>query len=492
MLRRHKPSCLRIAATALILATLSLAVPASAVSATRTYFASNVHCGVATFKLVGLKPTTVRAARVTLGQRRARVKPAVVRRAARYGMLRLRLSTLRWTRVRTHTRRRAERHAKPARRVRHTRCRKTRARQARVRRKRPKLTVTTSDPAKSADPTPSPSPTTSPGSGPLKWAPPAQSNPTTINVPVSGGTWNLAATQDATLVLPTNQVVTGRIQVNGGRHIRLIGGKMDGSGITGTSGLAAAALVFNDMGGPSPAVQPTVFIEGLHMDLSARTDKDLIWVGGWNSSTNRTTWARPRLYLQNSLLQGANWSGGSQHPDNLQKNTPFQGVKAYQVTSESVYQGFFLPTQEGPDASVGGGWAQGGAPDNELERANFRVRNETKVGYLLWLNWDSSASTSQVWPPVPLPHTLLGPDVWVNGRTTDTLANNLVWPRQNTVGVNGDPSRDVSLIPAGDGLSGTWRPDALIDGTIHKGTPPVGDFCPAGCAGLGYVSPGYL
>jgi beta-glucanase (GH16 family) len=178
MLARRKPSCLRAAAPALILATLSLALPASAVSATRTYFAVNVHCDIATFKLVGLKPASVRAARVTLGQRDAPVKPAVVRRAARRGTLRLRLSTLRWTRVRTQTRRhaerrdkprraerrakprRTERHAKPARRDRHTGCRTKRARQAGVRRKGPKLTVVTPDAPNSTDSPPQPAPTT--------------------------------------------------------------------------------------------------------------------------------------------------------------------------------------------------------------------------------------------------------------------------------------------------------------------------------------------
>jgi hypothetical protein len=170
MVRRRKPSCRRIAATALILGTLSLALPTSAVSATRTYSAVNVHCGIATFKLVGLKSATVRAARVTLGQRDARVKSAVVRRAARRGTLRLRLSTLRWTslRARTHkrrtaTRRRAERHAKRARREKHTGCRGTRAQQAQVRRrKRPKLTVIISDPPNSTDPTPDPPTSTDP------------------------------------------------------------------------------------------------------------------------------------------------------------------------------------------------------------------------------------------------------------------------------------------------------------------------------------------
>ena len=112
----------------------------------------------------------MRSARVTLGQRGARVKPAVVRRAARRGTLRLRLSTLRWTslRPRTHrrrtaNRRRAERHAKRARREKHTGCRNTHAQQAQVRRrKRPKLTVIISDPPTSTDPTPDPPTSTDP------------------------------------------------------------------------------------------------------------------------------------------------------------------------------------------------------------------------------------------------------------------------------------------------------------------------------------------
>jgi Polysaccharide lyase len=168
MLRRRKPSCLRIAAAALILATLSLALPASAVSATRTYVAVNVHCDIATFKLVGLKPATVRAARVTRGQRAARVKPAVVRRGARRGTLRLRLSTLRWTslRTRTHKPRTATRRDGPrdTRRAhtRRQRCGNTGARTAHVRRKRPKLTViTTADPAPPPPPPPPPSSTCS-------------------------------------------------------------------------------------------------------------------------------------------------------------------------------------------------------------------------------------------------------------------------------------------------------------------------------------------
>jgi hypothetical protein len=151
MRRRRKPSCL----VALILATLSLALPASAVSATKTYVAVNVHCDIATFKLGGLDPATVRAARVTLGRRAARVKPAVVRRAARRGTLRLRLSTLPWrgARTRAHQRRTGKRRhgARATRRG----CRNTRARQAQVRRrKRPNLTVTTTDPA---PPPPAPS-----------------------------------------------------------------------------------------------------------------------------------------------------------------------------------------------------------------------------------------------------------------------------------------------------------------------------------------------
>ena len=166
MLRRRKPSCRRIAATALILATLSLALPASAVSATRTYSAVNVHCGLATFKLVGLKPATVRAARVTLGQRRRASSPqssAVPLAAARYGYacprsggpVCARGSTRGSTGGGPPTRRRAERHAKRARRDKHSGLREhARAAGPVRRRKRPKLTVIISDPPDSTDPAP--------------------------------------------------------------------------------------------------------------------------------------------------------------------------------------------------------------------------------------------------------------------------------------------------------------------------------------------------
>lgn len=329
----------------------------------------------------------------------------------------------------------------------------------------------------------------------LPWAPPIQSSPTVITVPTTGGSYTFADTEDFILELSASSVTTGRIVTTGGRHGRLIGGKMDGSTHTDGGGTSAdVALYIGDMGGQSPVVQPTMFIEGLHVDYSAKTDKDLIWVAGWNSATlaNRSQWARPRLYLQNTLLQGSAWSGGGFHPDLLQKTGPLQGVKAYQVTGEFQYQGFFLAPQEGPDASVGGGWAQGGSPDNEFSRVNFRVRSNTRAAYALWLNWDDNASTSQEWPPIPMPYTLLGRDVWVSGKTGDTLGVNLVFPRENTVGVNGDPTRDVSLVTAGGDTSGTWVTDALIDGTILHGDPPEGDFCVAGVnCGLGYVSPGY-
>jgi hypothetical protein len=171
MFRRPKPLCPRLVVALLILATLCLAVPAPAVSASRTYVAEHVRCDVAIFKLVGLQASAVKAARVTRGRSHAHVKLADVRRAARRGTLRLRLSKLRWRRTRrtaphrhgrrgtrrAHTRRRGERDRKRAGRAKETGCRKARARPAGVRRKRPKLTVITTDPPISTDPVPPPS-----------------------------------------------------------------------------------------------------------------------------------------------------------------------------------------------------------------------------------------------------------------------------------------------------------------------------------------------
>jgi hypothetical protein len=156
----RKPSRLHLAAPALVLATLSLALPAPAVSATRTYSPVKLRGDIAVFRLAGLKPAAVLSARVTLGRSAARVKRAAVRRAARRGTLRIRLSKLRWTgpRPRLHTRRGAgRRHGKRGRRD----PQPARARSDRARGSVPKLKVTTLDPPTVTITSAPPSPTES-------------------------------------------------------------------------------------------------------------------------------------------------------------------------------------------------------------------------------------------------------------------------------------------------------------------------------------------
>lgn len=328
-------------------------------------------------------------------------------------------------------------------------------------------------------------------SGLLKWAPPAQTTPTVDNVPAGGASFSYGDTEDAILVMPA-ATMTGTVEIIGGRNIRIIGGKANGADLGADTRIIDVADMGPSAGGHT-AVE-SVFLEGLDIDLAAKSDLDMIWCGGWHdttdpiSSAKAATFNRPLLYIQNCRLGGSRWSGGGMHPDIVQKNRPLAGVRAYQSTFTSSYQGLFLPPQEG---DKNGNWWQGGTPLNDLDRCNFIARSD-RSAFPLWLNWDSNATSGQN-TPEPMPHTTLG-DVWIMSlKAGDTLGANLVYPRVQTgtsEAVNSNPG-DVGMIVASNGLSCTWKSAARIDGTLKLGTPPEGDFCPAGVAGLSYSSPGY-
>jgi hypothetical protein len=327
----------------------------------------------------------------------------------------------------------------------------------------------------------------------LKWSPPVQVSPTTVSVPVGGLTQTFGATQDVILTMP-GSTVTGQIACSGGRNVRIVGGRMDGSGLTEGGTVNSCVINWDRMGpidGGQTGVQ-SLFVEGVDIDLSGQHDLDMFWVGGENSSATAAgvgaaKWNRPILYLQNCRLAGALWSGGGHHPDVIQKNRPLAGVRIDKCTVTWSYQGIFLPPQEGTVD-----WWQGGTPFNDFDRLNLIARSD-RSAYGLWMNYDTNGGTAFN-VPAPLPNTVLG-NVWIEGKAGDTLGSNLVYPRVGTgvtvdTPVNSNPG-DIGMILAGDSLSGTWPAAARIQGTIRKGIPPGGDFCSVGVPGLSYSSPGY-
>jgi hypothetical protein len=323
-------------------------------------------------------------------------------------------------------------------------------------------------------PVPTPTPTPAPSPDKLKYAPPAQSNPVVVNVPVTGLSKSFTATQDVILDMP-DAPVTGTIATYGGRHIRIIGGKLGG----GTSFNGTIGIVARDLRG-------SLFVEGVDIDFSQLSDRDQIVADGNNpAGTNRAGWTYPDLYVQNVRLNGSKFSGGAMHPDAIQKQGPMGRLFIDNVTVETSYQGFQISAtsfSDGPSQEL----YTEGMDYTAISRTNLRQRLDWKSGYLMWLAWDAGSNGSfsgeDPWP-------IVLDDVWVNGIAGTNLGANLAWPRTSTTA--GENGQDPRMVVSGDGASATWKPAAQITGTLRKGNPPAGDFVPAGRAGASYVSPGY-
>jgi hypothetical protein len=323
-------------------------------------------------------------------------------------------------------------------------------------------------------PTPSPTPTPVPDPGKLKYAPPAQSNPVVVKVPATGLSQSFTATQDVILDMP-DEPVTGRIATSGGRHIRIIGGKLGG----GTSFNGTIGIVARDLRG-------SLFIEGVDIDFSQLWDRDGIVADGNNpAGTNRAGWTYPDLYVQNVRLLGSKFSGGAMHPDAIQKQGPMGRLFIDRMTVETSYQGFQISATSFSDGPAQELYTEG-MDYTGISHTNLRQRLDWKSGYLMWLAWDAGSNSSfsgeDPWP-------IALDDVWVNGIAGTNLGSNLAWPRSTTT--TGENGQDPRMVVNSDGVSATWKPAAQITGTLRKGNPPAGDFVPAGRVGWSYVSPGY-
>jgi hypothetical protein len=323
-------------------------------------------------------------------------------------------------------------------------------------------------------PTPVPTPEEPAGPGPngLRYAPPALTNPTTVQVPATGLSRTFAPTEDVILDLP-DVPVTGAVATVGGDDIRVVGGKIGGgTSFNGTNGIVSREL------------RGSLYVEGVEVDFSQVANKDNIVATGYSPcGTSRANWSYPDVFIQNSLLKGSTYVSPGEHPDLYQKQGPQGGLFVDKVTGESSYQALMLAPQSFSSACSGGSQETytEGMDLTTLSRINLRHRADNESGYLLWLGWDAGSnggfSGEDPWP-------IRLDDVWVQGRPQGdrTLCCNLVWPRTSTTqGENGqDPHLTVT------GTTGTWTTASKIEGTIRQGTPTAGDFVPAGTVGLNY------
>jgi hypothetical protein len=314
--------------------------------------------------------------------------------------------------------------------------------------------------------------------GPLRWAPPVLSNPTTITLPPTGNvTLNLDNSKDYIIQYPDVRRV-GELLVRGGRNIVIIGGA---STVAPHYGTGVRNIQLEDS--PGVVSGRVIHIEGLDIDGSGGGEADGIGI------------ATPSAIVQieNVRITGLIGHLGSTHADVIQTWGGVQELRVYDLTGASHYNDLYLRRENSPllpgDGSV------------ILDHVNM-------FGYVNPSGWDIPSTIrsisigtqpadtdcnakGQCGPPnsdsstnCQMPGTVTLNDFYAQP-PSGNLAR-FAWPTDYMT------TADCPAVLAADGQSFNWPAlDGSVTGSVELGPPPGGDYVPAGSVGIGYVSPGY-
>lgn len=271
----------------------------------------------------------------------------------------------------------------------------------------------------------------------LRWAPPPQTFPIVVDVPVSGNFRPANfMNNDVILRMPTVAREQGAsIHITGGRHVRIIGGHSRGTiSFWNTSG--------------------SIFAEGLV--ITPPPDRDGIAWGSASGGPNA-----PDVYVQNCQITGLSGSAAGFHADAIQAwgDGPTGCIRIHRVSATTNYQSFFLPNRKG-------------IVSTEISLVDLAFTdNSSPTAYHLWFR-DVGGAVH----PVDLYEVFLD----LSSHPTQRL-DKAVMPDR-------DREPTIAAILQSDG-SVIWPPAAQITGRVRPGRPPTGSFVRN--PGLGYVSPGY-
>lgn len=286
------------------------------------------------------------------------------------------------------------------------------------------------------------------GSGKLTWAPPALVNPVTINLTETSNPGTLKTGVDYIINLPSTTRTRG-VYINGGRNVVIIGGHIQMPAYDSTQETYTGRAFYIKNGDAGRVVH----IEGVLMTITPESQVDFVAIDDDNAI----------VQVQNCRAEGVQGSYDQWHADIIQ---PWGGVAQLRIdglTASSSYQGLQLTQDLGPCGSY------------DLKNINITALPEwyagAKGGYMMWLTTGTKA----------VPMTLS--NVYITPRTGRSLGKT-VWPDIDATDVTTRPTISNGYL--------TWPGLSHITGGITEGTPPRGDFVPAGTAGIGYVSPGYI
>lgn len=392
-----------------------------------------------------------------------------------------------WHRVSTVALRRLSRHARFARitdrgrvqrvslrRLRHERHAARRQRPARAARHARRVTVVSARHARrvtvvsapGGDPGPSTSTGTDSGSAsgsesaaPLKWAPPALTNPRTITLQ-RGNDYNyvwLDPRRDYIIKVPAGGIHSA-VELDGGHNIIMIGGSIT---VPSTANQIDNGADNTDTGIYIRQATGIVHIEGVQITGDPNTQFDGIDVNAPAAT----------VQLENIRVTNVWGSDTSMHADAVQTWGGVGALRIDRLSGDGDYQGLTLDPDLGPVGTV----------DLENVDLTYKARPPTLAsmtvggGYMIWLTKGVDTCSA------PLRTRLK--NVYVYNESHRVPTSNTVWP----------PSVGTALPCAGElsGTAATWN-KLGVGGHVDLTAPPNGPFVPAGSAGDSYRSPGYV
>ncbi len=296
-----------------------------------------------------------------------------------------------------------------------------------------------------ADSPPAPSPP-APGGTDLSWAPPALQDPQTISLGTGSTHTKLDPDRDYVVKLPDKKKV-GATFLEGGRNIVIKGGHVTvPQGVTDPNDPRTRALYIKNATGK-------VHVEGVLIDGS----------GGGQSDGVAINAPKATVQLQNMRIVGLHGNETQVHADVVQ---PWGGVSKLRIdrlTGSSNYQGLQLAGD--PTGAI--------VKNTNLYYEPSNLTENLRSPHLLWIT-DGATSCD---------HSALQlEEVYVVGKADRTFGQN-VWPEDRG---------SLGCTAAVEGERASWPKLDKVSGFVEHGAPSGGDFVPAGIAGVGYVSPGYI
>jgi hypothetical protein len=342
----------------------------------------------------------------------------------------------------------------------------------------------------------------------LPWAPPDTTGYTTVNVPVAGGAINLTAGQDYILQMPASPV-TNRVGVTGGRNIVMIGGQIAIPN-KGDSGLIQVDV---PVGGTTITVDTTAnWPASGTVRIGSTANGNDIEEKGYSSKTATS-------FVLTSGTANAHPAGSGTWPTISARQcaqffsfTGIVHVEGLDFGGADASEGIQVNQLASPDAVYRMQNCRGG-PMIQRDQASLLAGalpqdnhsdviqaiggpRQAQIAYCTFWGLDYQGLT---WQPNSL-LTGTKPTDLVDIRNTNIQGNGrsryLLWQDDTPYFGEMRPS-NVYMHTSGTGIhtnpsNSCWPAGkAWIDNVID-GDPPFGDFCPAGVAGIGYVSPGYL